>query len=125
MVMITDEILNEIVKRINLKVELFKDNLKQDLIIREYVLPLNKYNHDKVDILIKVPNTYPRCGLDMFWVSPILKLKASDSLPSCCEVNETLHDMVWQRWSRHYEWNPSKNDIFTHIDIVEECLSRE
>ena len=76
-----------------------------------------------VDLLILIPQGYPAAALDMFFVSPNIKL-SSGQQPDRGNHFESFLGKKWQRFSWHYQsrkWNPSRDTLSSHINF---CLSR-
>jgi hypothetical protein len=92
------------------------------LVVRDVVLP-EHWSVDKADILIIVPNGYPMAALDMFYVSPHIKL-SNGQVPEAGNSFEDHIGKKWQRFSWHYKsrkWNPAKDTMLSHINF---CLKR-
>lgn len=88
------------------------------IIVEQYKLPNDLYSFEYVDILVVVPNTYPRTQLDMFYTSEILLYKKSNLRPKQTQVDKMFFEKRWQRWSRHYRWDPNSHNIITHLNTV-------
>lgn len=81
-----------------------------------------KYDKPKVDLLIRIPGGYPTAALDMFYVSPELKLKGGGA-PPASEVREDHIGRKWQRFSRHMNsgsclWRPGRDSLKTFLALI-------
>jgi hypothetical protein len=95
------------------------------LIIFAYPLPPGKFEVESSDILIQIPVGYPDTHLDMFWCSPILRLRPDGRLANQTQTSADYFSRTWQRWSRHYEpgqWKPGISDLSWHMNMVETAL---
>lgn len=89
------------------------------LVIEHFSLP-HGYTASTTTLMIIVPNGYPGTMLDMFYFDPPLQRsngRAIDALAS-----ESHFDRQWQRWSRHYEWQPGHDSVVTHIERAKNLL---
>ena len=92
------------------------------LIIKDYILP-NGYKTSKVNLMILIPLNYPPAKLDMFYTMP--NIERSDGKAIKELTTATLLGENWQRWSRHYDWNPEEDSLVRHIRRVEVWLRKE
>lgn len=99
------------------------DNGRRWLLIRAYPLSPG-YVQRVADIAIEVPTTYPTAQLDMFYCHPHLTLCTGTVIPQT-QVSEMILGANFQRWSRHREWDSSRDTLATHLTLVEESLRRE
>jgi hypothetical protein len=93
------------------------------LIIRSYPLPAG-YSTPVTDIAIEVPLTYPTAQLDMFYCHPPLALQSGAAIPQTQHM-EVITGLRCQRWSRHRQWDATRDTLATHLALVEESLRRE
>lgn len=93
------------------------------LLIRNYPVPAG-YSVNVVDVAIEVPVAYPTAQLDMFYCYPPLALVTGMAIPQTQNL-ETIEGRACQRWSRHRDWQPSKDTLVTHIALIDESLNRE
>jgi len=106
----------------------FEEKIDADqngLIIRNWILPIGKYNFENSDLLIILPNGYPEVRPDMWYFNPPLLLVPSNSLAKQTQVNINFEGKVWQRWSRHYpanEWRSGVDGIHTYLKKVQTAL---
>lgn len=82
----------------------------------------DKYDKPRVDLLIRIPGGYPTAALDMFYVSPELKLR-SGGVPTASEVREDHIGRNWQRFSRHMNsglclWRPGRDSLKTFLALI-------
>jgi len=115
----------EYLERSGWKFEEMQEQNLRAVIIFAYPLPPGKFDVDSTDILIQVPVGYPDTQLDMFWCSPILKLRPDGHLANQTQVNGNYFSRTWQRWSRHYkqgQWKPGLSDFSWHMNVVETAL---
>ena len=97
-------------------------NGKFGLIIHDFPIPKGYIIHESI-LLVLIPSGYPGTMLDMFYFDP--PLEKSDHSDIGTLVSERHFDKTWQRWSRHYEWNPGEDSIFSHIEYVKNQLEYE
>jgi len=97
------------------------------LIIRDYPVP-DGYTIKATSLALMVPSAYPQADIDMFYVHPHLQLTTGVEI----EATQALQDVAgisFQRWSRHRgsvkPWNPSRDNVVTHLALVESALLKE
>ncbi|GLV14736.1 hypothetical protein Heshes_24200 [Alicyclobacillus hesperidum] len=93
------------------------------LVIKDYQLP-SKFTLDMTDVLIIIPRLYPMNPLDMFWVRPEIRLKASGAYPQAADYFENYLGDRWQRFSRHYQWRPNIDSLESHLRVIQNSLER-
>jgi hypothetical protein len=93
------------------------------LIIHDHPVPPG-YRHDQTDIAIEVPSGYPGAQLDMFFCHPPLSLQSGAEIPQT-QARETIGGAAFQRWSRHRQWDSSRDTVATHLALIDESLRRE
>jgi hypothetical protein len=85
------------------------------------------WNRESTDVLIQVPQAYPLAAMDMFWVTPGLRL-ADGRAPQSGDQLETYGGQQWQRFSWHYPqgygWNPAVDGLLTHIRFARTRLTQ-
>lgn len=74
-------------------------------------------------LMILLPSGYPGSALDMFYFAP--PLARSDGVTIGALATEHHFDRSWQRWSRHYDWQPGEDSLLSHVEYVKEQLQRE
>ncbi|CTQ63516.1 multiubiquitin domain-containing protein [Roseibium album] len=93
------------------------------IILKSVKLPFGKFNCEIADVLILLPNGYPDCPPDMFYVSPKLSLAGTGQVPKACTVEHHFGGRVWQRWSRHNNaWRPGIDGLHTMVARVRTAL---
>ncbi len=97
-------------------------NGKYGLIIEDFFLP-DGYTAEKSTLMLLVPSGYPGSGLDMFYFDP--PLDRSDGRGIGGLATENHFTRQWQRWSRHYQWNPGEDFLVKHIEYVINELQQE
>jgi ABC-type antimicrobial peptide transport system ATPase subunit len=101
------------------------DANRNGLIIRNWVLPAGKFNLQKSDLLILIPNGYPDVRPDMWYFNPVILLSPSNRAARQTQANINFEGKVWQRWSRHFpanEWRSSIDGIHTYFKKIEVAL---
>lgn len=109
--------------RLGLRWETVVDGARRWLLIRSYPLP-HGYSVPAADIAIEVPVSYPGAQLDMFYCHPHLALTNGKTIPQV-QCVETVTGIGFQRWSRHRQWNSARDNVGTHLALVDESLRRE
>ena len=97
-------------------------NGKFGLLIEDFPIP-NGYTMGKSTLLVLIPSGYPGSALDMFYFNP--PLNRSDGSPTDALASEVHFGREWQRWSRHYQWQPGIDTVVTHIEYVKNELNNE
>ena len=95
---------------------------KFGLIVRHFRIP-DGYVEREATLMLLVPSGYPGVPIDMFYLHPPIQRRNGGAIPAL--VNETHFDTTWQRWSRHYDWQPGEDSIATHIEYVRNELQAE
>lgn len=99
------------------------DACRRWLIVRNYPLPLG-YQVAAATIGIEVPVNYPGAQIDMFYCRPPLPLPSGAAIPQTQQI-ETVIGLPFQRWSRHRQWDLTRDTLATPLALVEESLHRE
>jgi hypothetical protein len=105
--------------------ELKSLNGTNGLIIKDWVLPLDKYNRETADLLILIPPGYPDVHPDMWYFSPAILLKPNNAYPRQTNAQINFDAREWQRWSRHLspgEWRSTTDGIHTFLQKVINAL---
>jgi hypothetical protein len=93
------------------------------IILRAYPVPVGRFDHDKADILILLPDGYPDVRPDMFYALPWLKLR-NGRYANRADQPFDFSGQRWQRWSRHQEqWRPGIDGIWTMLRRIDTALS--
>lgn len=101
------------------------DNGRKGLIIPDVQLPAGKYDREKADILIILPQGYRDIPPDMFFLNPGVSLMPENKPPKATQATITFDGKVWQRWSRHFpgnHWRPGIDGMHTFIKKIETAL---
>ena len=97
------------------------------VLIHNFSLP-EGYNHEKATVAIRIETGYPNTQLDMVYFNPTLKRLDGKTIKAT-SVIQKIDGKDFQRWSRHRSasnpWIPGQDDLFSHITLVEDWLSRE
>ena len=85
------------------------------------------WNVERVTMLLLVPNGYPAAAMDMFWVSPALRLK--DGREPGGSSHEDHLGQHWHRFSWHYTdpqagWQPGRSTLLTHVRFAQSRLAK-
>jgi Prokaryotic E2 family E len=98
--------------------EVIADGQIFTLIIHGYKLPAG-YDHDEVDLLLRLPAGFPDAAPDMFWMAPFVAY-ADGSIPPQTELRQDFHGRTWQRWSRHLAiaWRPGIDSLQSYLRLI-------
>ena len=99
-----------------------KKEQNEGLIFQDYLLPPG-YNINKVELMILIPNEYPMAALDMFYIYPEINRLDGKDIEALAQ--ESHFGKNWQRWSRHYNWQPGVHNLSTHLVVVKNSLKQE
>lgn len=95
------------------------------VVLPDYVLPAG-FQPQVVELLLLLPPFgYPDAQLDMFWLSPSVKLHGAAPQATSDEVHLGLQ---WQRFSRHLApgvWRPGLDGIQSYLALLRTMLERE
>ena len=104
--------------------EVVVDGSQVGVILKDFPLPVGKYDRDTADVLILLPGGYPDCAPDMFYVSPKLVIKATGRAPRKADVDHAFGGRTWQRWSRHNsQWRSGVDGLQTMIARVRAAIA--
>lgn len=95
------------------------------LIIRNWILPLGKFNLQTSDLLILIPNGYPEVHPDMWYFNPALLLAQTNICARQTQISINFNGIAWQRWSRHFpanEWRSGIDGIHTYLKKIQAAL---
>ena len=95
---------------------------KFGLIVEHFRVP-DGYGEREATLMLLVPSGYPGVPMDMFYLHPPIHRRDGNAIPALAE--ETHFGTMWQRWSRHYEWQPGEDSVATHIEYVRNELQAE
>jgi hypothetical protein len=88
------------------------------LVLSGYSLP-DGFTPSTVDLLLKLPPTFPEAAPDMFWVCP--PVKAPNGCPPRATSAERLLGKDWQRFSWHLAagaWKPGVSTLRDYMRCV-------
>ena len=88
---------------------------KFGLIVQHFRIP-DGYVKREATLMLLVPSGYPGVPIDMFYFHPPIQRRNGGTIPRL--ENEAHFGITWQRWSRHYQWQPGQDNIVTHIEYV-------
>ena len=91
------------------------------VVIRNFPLPKG-FDREASDLMVIVPPNYPVAGLDMFYLAP--GVAREDGRVINALVQETHGGRQWQRWSRHYKWQPGYG-VANHMAAVNLSLAKD
>ena len=96
------------------------------LVIYDYPVP-SGYNHETVDINLRIERSYPDTQIDMVYVYPGLSLNSGRRIGAL--ANDTFDAKSWQRWSRHRQpgsaWQPGVDNVESHLALVNDWFNKE
>lgn len=86
------------------------------------------YNHLHATAAVRMETGYPNTELNMVYFFPALARKDGKPI-NATEVRQSLDGKSFQRWSRHRSqknpWKLGRDNLGTHIILVEDWLERE
>jgi len=88
------------------------------LILRAFALPA-PYAPQSVDVLIKLPPTFPDAAPDMFWVEP--HVRVNNRATPTGTTTEVMLNRNWQRFSWHLQsgsWIPGRSELRDFVRCV-------
>jgi hypothetical protein len=100
-------------------------NGNRGVILKDYILPKDRYDHECADVLVLLPPGYNDVPPDMFFTYPWVKLKAEQCYASKADVPYEFNGIKWQRWSRHapaQNWRPGIDGIPTIAARVHQAM---
>jgi ubiquitin-protein ligase len=93
------------------------------VIFHEYPVPAG-YSKRKIELLLKIPLSYPNGRPDMFWTDKDFVL-ANGVVPKSTELIEVILGKEWRRFSWHPQnWNPGVDDLRTYLEFVNNRLAK-
>jgi hypothetical protein len=110
----------ERLRKVGYEVELLDAPPEVGVLIHNVSLP-EGWNRHEVDVLLRTTTVYPASEMDMFWVSPDLRL-SSGAVPQAAS-DEGHFGGPWLRfsWHRNAPWSPGRDDLVSHFEF---CLAR-
>lgn len=106
--------------------ETFTEEGVRWLLIHAYPTPAG-FQQSHVDLALQVPLTYPATQIDMFYCYPHVTLPSGAPIAQT-ECRVLCGGREFQRWSRHRPegaWDRFKDNVVTHLALVDESLFRE
>jgi hypothetical protein len=106
-----------------IKFEEIEADGQRGIILRNYPLPIDRFDASYADILIIIPTGYADVAPDMFYTLPWLKTKATGAYPKAADVPFSFGGQTWQRWSRHNpEWRAGIDGFWLMLKRIEHAL---
>lgn len=109
------------------KWETVNDAGRRWLVIDGYAVP-EGFTVATTRLALEIPPTYPAAQIDMFYTCPPLALTSGRAI-ECTNIPATIFGVAYNGWSRHRgpgsEWNPSRDNVVTHLALVESAMSKE
>lgn len=106
--------------------ELIADGNTLRVVLYNFPVPVG-YNHNEVDVNVRIESGYPDTQIDMVYVYPALA--RTDGRQIKAIANDRFEDKDWQQWSRHRTsanpWRPGIDNLSTHFALVEDWFARE
>lgn len=103
--------------------QLHPDGKAALLVISDYPVNAAKYDRDKTDLLICIPEQYNNAALDMFWCDPPVKLKTG-GYPDRADNFAPYLNRTWQRFSRHPTWRAGIDSVVTFLGMIHRELQK-
>lgn len=92
--------------------------------IVKYTVSSGHYNKETIDLLLRLPFSYPNGKPDMFWVDENFVLK-DGKVPKAAEVIETWLGKRRRRFSWHLSsWNPGADNLLTYLEFINNRLAK-
>ena len=95
---------------------------KFGLIVQHFPTP-DGYVERETTLMLLVPSGYPGVPIDMFYLHPPIQRRNGNVIAALAA--ESHFGTTWQRWSRHYVWQPGEDTVATHIEYVRNELQAE
>jgi hypothetical protein len=92
------------------------------VIYRDFRIP-SEFQPDRVDMLVKLPPTFPDAAPDMFWVSPHVTVGSGGTSPRGTS-SETVLGASWQRFSWHLASGTWRSGVSTLRDFLRCIIGR-
>lgn len=104
-----------------------ESNNHKGIIIKNWILPKDKYNVNCSDLLIIIPPGYPDVAPDMWYFNPELTLLPDRRFAKATNHTIEFNGINWQRWSRHLsadKWRSGIDGIHTYLKRIIESLEK-
>ena len=95
---------------------------KFGLVVQHFPVP-DGYVERESTLMLLVPSGYPGVPIDMFYLYPPIQRRDGNEIPTLAD--EMHFGTTWQRWSRHYQWQPGEDSVATYIEYVRNELQAE
>lgn len=92
------------------------------MVYRDFQIP-SEFRPERVDVLVKLPPTFPDAAPDMFWVSPPVTIGPGATSPRGTSI-ETVLGAPWQRFSWHLAAGAWRAGVSTLRDFVRCVIGR-
>ena len=90
--------------------------------------PPGGYAPDKLDLLLRLPPTFPDAQPDMYWCDPPMRVANTNQYPPQADLMESYLGRIWQRFSRHLPpgaWQPGRDSLESYLALIRQALARE
>lgn len=105
-------------------IQVVEDGARFYIVLVGYCLPDGLYVPSVTDLMVMADYQYPMSRMDMFWTDPPIR-RPDGTWPQNADQFEEYAGRRWQRWSWHYpQWDPSRHNIRTHLEVVCDRLAR-
>jgi hypothetical protein len=99
---------------------------RRGVIYKGYLLPVGRFEVDRVDILVLLPAGYPDAAPDMFYCDPWLRFREGGTCPPSADQPFQFQGRRWQRWSRHNtSWRAGVDGFPTMLRRIDRALRGE
>jgi hypothetical protein len=117
----------EHLESLGLEFEVVPDGGMVCVVLHDWPLPTG-YEPAAVDLLLRLPATFPDAQPDMYWCDPPVRVAATHAYPPQADLMENYLGRTWQRFSRHLPagaWTPGRDDLATYLALIKHALVRE
>ena len=96
-----------------------------NVLIANYPIRPRHYNKTSIELLLRLPLSYPNGKPDMFWADEDFVLKGG-GVPKGADQFETHLGKRRRRFSWHLSsWNPGIDNLLTFLEFVENRLAKQ
>lgn len=117
----------EFLEELDLDYELTQEGGMVCVVIKGWSTPPG-YEPQEVDLLLRLPPTFPDTQPDMYWCDPEVRVAATGALPQAADLFEEYLGRRWQRFSRHLNpgaWQPGRDSLASYLALITQALARE